>query len=187
MWHLIIHGVPWRIVLTLAAAACGIFTDINSERGTTTLAGYRDRIIRITFPGLTDDNDKDPVWIIIRNPALMPADELRSYADKISPGAVTAAANGTSDGMSAQLSGSDMDAAYRMFSRLIIAWRVYDATAIPEINEAGEVIGEQPLLPSPATPDTIARLPLEIINRLSEELGKAAPRTTPRTGTTRKS
>jgi hypothetical protein len=146
------------------------------------LAGYRDRIIRISFPGLTDDDNGDPVWVIIRNPSLMPADELRAYADKISPAAITAAVNGDGTVTADQVSGTDMEAAYRMFARLIIAWRVYDASAVPMINEAGDVVGEQPLLPSPAAPDLIAKLPLEIINRLSEELGKAAPRTTQRAG-----
>jgi hypothetical protein len=135
--------------------------------------GYKNRVIRIDFPDLSDEDD--PIFVIIRNPKLMPAAELSSYADKVSGDATTTA------------SSRDMDAAYAMFARLVVAWRVYDATAVPELDEAGNATGTEELLPLPATAKQIAKLPLEIIERLGQELGKVSPATSRERGTSTKS
>lgn len=146
--------------------------------------GYKNRIIRIDFPELAEDTG-DPIFILLRNPKLMPATELRSYAEKISPESAAAAGGDDPAAAVAAAAGDrDMDAAYRMFARMIVAWRVYDATAVPQVDAAGNITGDQPLLPLPATADLIAKLPLEIIERLGAELGKASPKTSQEPGTT---
>lgn len=141
------------------------------------MPGYKNRVIKIDFPDLSEPGD--PVYVIIRNPQLMPPAELRSYAAKFSPdlGNIASDDPAALAAAAAKVSDGDLDAAYGMFARMVLAWRVYDASAVPEINEAGDVTGDQPLLPLPATPELVSRLPLEIIERLGEELGKASPRT----------
>jgi hypothetical protein len=61
---------------------------------------------------------------------------------------------------------------YEIFAKLIIGWRVYDASVIDLDPTTGEVL-DQPPLPHPANAASVAKLPIAIINRITEEFGAA--------------
>jgi hypothetical protein len=113
--------------------------------------GYVDRFITIRFDHLTGDAVNDPVWVVIRNPRLVPPSVLTADPVALGP-----------DGMPVDQKAAEL-ATYAVLARLIKDWRVYDAS-VDGIS----------LLPMPASPDLIARLPLEIINRLGAEVSRAA-------------
>jgi hypothetical protein len=78
-----------------------------------------------------------------------------------------------------------MDRTFEFVARLIIGWRVPDPTAPLEVDGNGDLItsGEPaPLLPLPATPELVGKLPNEILTAIMEEAGKATPRVTPGSG-----
>jgi hypothetical protein len=131
-------------------------------------SGYANRVIKIDFPELSSDWDADPVWLIIKNPRLLPAREITAITDMA--GAYDA------DGKIADRALAEA-ATDKMIARLVIAARVYDATAVPEYDPlTGEVVSgaEQPLLPpAPWEPETAARLPLVIRMRVGEEFTTA--------------
>jgi hypothetical protein len=120
------------------------------------MAGYANRVVTLPFPELSDDQETDPIRVTIRNPRLMPPDELRMKGD-----------------IDENDEDAVMAATYEMMAKLIIGWRVYDASAPVELDETGEVTGDQPMLDMPATPEKVAKLPLEIINRIGAELKEA--------------
>lgn len=111
---------------------------------------------------MTDDPDNDPVWVAIRNPRLIPPHELTPDQDTV-----------VVDGEAAdpQAAARSM---HKTFAKLIIGWRVYDCTTPVELNEHGEDITEQVLLPSDRTPENVARLPMEIINAIADEVKEAS-------------
>lgn len=112
------------------------------------MAGYAKRTIMLDFPELSEEGDK--VHVIIRNPKLVPTQDLL----------VADVPNGP-DGTPDQL--AQLNAALGMLARLVIAWHVYDATSVED---------DQPPLPLPATAERMAKLPLEIQNRITEEIQK---------------
>jgi hypothetical protein len=130
------------------------------------LSGYAQQYLPLKFPHLS--NEGDEVYVIIRNPRIVPPDELR-------PKGVTVGSDGEV---------SDEDAAmtsmYIVFSRLIVGWHVYDAS-VPEsgteqvmLTDDGQMITpDQVLLSWPPTPDKVAALPIEIINAITEAIGEA--------------
>ena len=70
-------------------------------------------------------------------------------------------------------------AMYAVYASLIVNWRAYDASVPLEDEDT-----EQPLLASPATAELFARLPLEIQNRIADEVRERqnptkTPTTTP--------
>lgn len=112
------------------------------------MPGYDNRFKRIDFPELGSD-----VFVTIRNPKTMPPSMLR-------PEGVALDANGNPlDEVEAE------KAMYRVLATLVRDWNVYDASSDAD---------EQPLLPLPATADSVERLPLAIINRVATELADAA-------------
>lgn len=119
------------------------------------MPGYANRLKYIDFPELGDD-----IRVILRNPALMTADELAGDNVAIDP--VT--------GLPA-----DMDAAkrsmYGTIAKLVVGWTCYDATA-PMFDEDGQEI-DQPALPLPATAASVAKLPSAILTRLAESVKQA--------------
>jgi hypothetical protein len=130
--------------------------------------GYANRVVTISFPELSDDPE-DRIWVCMRNPRLVPIDEMRSGGDI----ALDA------DGKPAD-SGAAMGAGYKMLAKLIIGWHVYDATVMPVLDAAANDVSEQKLLPqAPVAPEVVAKLPLEILNRLTEELKVVNPQMTP--------
>ena len=117
---------------------------------------YANRVITLNFPELSEDPTNDPIRVTLRNPRLVPAPELRP---RDLPDDATEA--------------EQMTASFETTARLIVGWRVYDASAPIELDEDGNVVGEQPLLPMPATADLVAKLPLVILNRIGEEVKEA--------------
>jgi hypothetical protein len=129
--------------------------------------GYANRVVTISFPDLSDDPE-DRIWVCMRNPKLVPIDEMRREEVALDAGGLPV----DSDAAAA--------AGYRLLAKLIVGWHVYDATIAPVLNAAGEDVSEQRLLPqAPAAPETVAKLPMEILNRLSEELKGVNPQPTP--------
>lgn len=120
------------------------------------MAGYANRLITLTFDELSEDPENDPIRVTIRNPRLMPPDELRA-----------------SGGVDESDEDAVMAATYTMMAKMVVGWRVYDASAPFDIDENGELVGDQPLLDMPATPEKVAKLPLEIINRIGAEMKEA--------------
>jgi len=116
------------------------------------MAGYARRVIKLDFPDLAEADDD--IHIIIRNPKLVPPGELRRRDIKVGP-----------DGMPEDMEEAT-SAGYEVLAKLIIGWRVYDATSTED---------DQPRLGLPATAALVAKLPMEIINRLGVELSKVNP------------
>jgi hypothetical protein len=106
------------------------------------MAGYANRVITLDFPELTEP-DAEPIRVVMRNPKTMPAQELT--AD-------------TPDNATAE---QQFQAGLAILAKLVIGWHVYDATSLDD---------DQPPLGLPATPDSVAKLPMEIQNRMAAEL-----------------
>lgn len=122
--------------------------------------GYANRLISLTFDDLTDDPQNDPIWVSIRNPKLMPPGELQARQVPLGE-----------DGKPVD-NDAAMTSMYEVVAKMIVAWRVYDATVLEVNPETGEPL-DQPLLGLPATPERVAKLPMEIINRISEQMSAA--------------
>ncbi len=121
------------------------------------MAGYADRLLRIEFPDLTCDGDP-VVFIAVRNPRIVPMSVLQGDTEV----AVDPTTGMPTDPKAAEA------AMLSTMSVLIKDWLVFDG-----MDEADDPAP----LPLPATPDLVAKLPAEIITRLSKEIGEAvAPR-----------
>ncbi|MFI5831089.1 hypothetical protein ACIA6C_28210 [Streptomyces sp. NPDC051578] len=131
------------------------------------MAGYSTPYVLLQFPELGED-----VSVLIRNPQLLAPAE-------VTPKDVPLDERGQPlDQQEAQ------NAMYEVFARVIVAWKVYDGSAAaPELTEDADPVAlyeslnaspdAQPRL-GPITIDNIARMPLRIINRIGEELGRVA-------------
>lgn len=111
---------------------------------------------------LSDDPNNDKIWVAMYNPRLMPPNDLRVAHDvPVDPA-----------------TGRPVDVAeaerqmFLLFAKLIVGWRVYDASHIKVDPETGEV-ADQPLLPIPATGELVAKLPAVILTRITEEFMQA--------------
>lgn len=125
------------------------------------MSGYAKRVVRLTFEDLTEDPANDLVWVTIRNPKLVPSGELM-------PEQATPVVDGQpEDPVAANAS------MHKMFAKIIIGWRVYDASEVPVLDAAGEPVGEQTLLPQDFTPGNVAKLPMEILNAIGKEVSEA--------------
>jgi hypothetical protein len=146
------------------------------------LPGYRNRVITLTFPELAEEGDH--VEVVIRNPRLMAAEELRSAGGGDSPEdmkRLAAAREAIAAGQEVPdelVTDKDANRGYALVAKLVIGWHVYDATSAEE---------NMPLLPLPATAELVGRLPMEILTRVMEEVGKVTPRQTPADGTSKTS
>ncbi|MFE9844672.1 hypothetical protein [Streptomyces goshikiensis] len=132
------------------------------------MAGYSNPYVLLTFPELGDD-----VSVLMRNPQLLPPKE-------VTPKDVPLDDRGQPlDPQQAQ------EAMYEVFARVIVAWKVYDASQAPLLELGDDVdpvalfesLGDaqtpQPRL-GPITIENIARMPLKIINRVAEEITSVA-------------
>ena len=131
------------------------------------MSGYTNPYVLLQFPDLGDD-----VSVLMKNPQLLPPSEIQ-------PEDVPTDDNGQPiDQAAAQ------EAMYKVMARLIVAWKVYEAfnpdAALdidPEADPAALFeslgAGEQKRLGN-VTVENIARLPLAIINRIGEEVGRVA-------------
>lgn len=124
--------------------------------------GYLNRVIKLDFSDeWSTDPERDPIWLVIRNPKLVPPGELT--------GNVAMNPDGTPVDMQ-----QATDNMYEVVAKLVVAWRVYDATQVPEIDPVtGEDITVPELLPMPATAALCRKLPSAFITRVANEI-KAA-------------
>lgn len=125
------------------------------------MAGYANRIVTLNFPELSEDQDKDPIRVVLRNPNLEPPQAL------IPKGDIEIIDGRPVDPQAALLSGAEV------IAKLIIGWRVYDSTASITLNENLEPVGDQPLLPQQFTAENVAKLPGVIQNRIAELIQEA--------------
>ena len=147
--------------------------------------GYAKAVIKIDFPELSTDPKADPIWVVIKNPKLLPPKMLRpgreAQAAAVAIREAAEAAQGGEGGedgaaarVAAAVSPEDAETAESgtaaMAGRLVIAWRVYDPLSSPEVDRlTGETVEGtgQELLPSPsggggASAEQFAALPMEI-------------------------
>jgi hypothetical protein len=124
------------------------------------MPGYGNRVITIPFPELAESTD-DPIWVALRNPRMQPPSALR-------PREIPTDADGK------PLNQDDaMEAMYEIIAGLVIGWRVYDATEV-SIDQATGQPADQELLPHPATPALVKKLPMAISTRIMDEVKQAA-------------
>jgi len=121
--------------------------------------GYANRLVHVDFTEELAEAG-DSIWVTIRNPKLMTANELRPRNVAMLP-----------DGVTPVNMEDATEAMYETLSRMIVGWHVYDASDLA-LNEDGTP-GEQQLLAMPTTPELVAKLPAIIIKRLSEEMSNA--------------
>ncbi len=110
------------------------------------MPGYHNRTIRLDFPELSEDGDN--VHVILKNPKTVPLDELQPVDISLGP-----------DGQ--PLEEEARPAMYKVIAGLVKAWHVYDATSLDD---------DQPRLPLPATGDTVACLPWDIIKEILKRI-----------------
>jgi hypothetical protein len=110
---------------------------------------YANQHLLLEFPDLSEDND--PIWVKIRNPKIVPMDQL------VPAGNLAVGADGEVDMQEAKAAG------YGVVAGLIMDWHVYDATSDED---------DMPALPIPATADLVKLLPMEIQIRITEEIRK---------------
>jgi hypothetical protein len=123
------------------------------------MAGLKDRFITLEFPELTEDGDQ-LLFVTIRNPQLVPLDELVSD--------VATDTNGAPLNPKSALWES-----YERVANLAVDYRMYDSSS-------REV--DQPLLDLPATAEKVSKFPQVVQLRIAEEMNKGAngsPSTTP--------
>jgi hypothetical protein len=121
--------------------------------------GYANRLVHVDF---TEElaEPGDSIWVTIRNPKHLTAAELRPREVALMP-----------DGVTPVNMDDATNAMYETLSKLIVGWRVYDASDLT-LDANGQPM-PQPLLPTPATPEMVAKLPVSIVKRLSEEVTNA--------------
>jgi hypothetical protein len=131
------------------------------------MAGYTSPYVLLPFPDLGDD-----VSVLIRNPQLLPPSELTPEDVQLDE-----------RGQPVDPQAANM-AMYKVFARLIVAWKVYDASELitpVEVSEDADPVALFESLETTAQPrlgaisaENIARLPMRIINRIGAELGSVA-------------
>jgi hypothetical protein len=135
--------------------------------------GYRNPIITLRFPDLVDDGDN--CHVVIRNPQLIPGEK---YA------AMGMREDGEADDQK-------MHRMFGLIADLVVGWRVWDPTVPVKADESGNLIEDDEtaprLLPLPATPALVAKLPQEILTKLMEKMTSVFPQQTPADGTSKTS
>lgn len=122
------------------------------------MAGYADRIRLLKFPELTEAGETQ-VMVALRNPRRVPPTDL------VPPNVVLDDAGRPVDTVAANA------AANEVIARLVVAWHVFDATDF-RVGEDLEPL-DQTLLPLPATPELVAKLPVEIFRAINNEIMEA--------------
>lgn len=131
------------------------------------MSGYTNPYILVSFPDLGDD-----VSVLMKNPQLLPPAEM-------TPEDVALDANGQP--IDPQAANESM---YKVMAKLIVSWKVYeafspgDALDIDPDADPADVLaalgtGQQARL-GKITPENVGKLPLAIINRIGEEIGRVA-------------
>jgi hypothetical protein len=118
------------------------------------VADYADRLVVLTFPELSEDPVRDPLWVAIRNPMHVPPARPRAWEGGGEPRLRDAGVLDT-------------------VADLIVSWRLYDPTRFDVNPDTGEAT--QPLLPPPpVTADLVRRLPAPVVDRIMQEVREAA-------------
>jgi hypothetical protein len=118
--------------------------------------------MHLDFSNLSDDPENDKIWVALRNPRLMPPNELRPSKDVPVDEAT---------GRPTDMAVAEMEM-FAVFAKLIIGWRVYDASSMSVDPVTGEV-NDQGLLDSPATAELVAKLPSAILTEITEVFTQA--------------
>ena len=105
------------------------------------MPGYANRTIRYDFPELSEPGDQ--VYVVLRNRKTVPLEML------------TGPEGSDSEKIDPALFSREV------IARMVVDWHVYDAFGIGADQEA---------LPLPATPELVAKLPIEIRTTLSKAL-----------------
>ena len=147
--------------------------------------GYRNPVITLRFPELAEEGDN--VYVVIRNPKLVPISEMQalststgrlSDAEKARMAAARAAIEAGQD-PGDLLTEDDANRGFALVARLVIGWRVWDATVPVKLAEDGSLIEDEEtaprLLPLPATPELVGRVPSAILNKIMDEVNRANP------------
>jgi hypothetical protein len=106
------------------------------------MAGYANRVITLDFPELTEVG-AEAVRVVMRNPKTVPSQELMPDVPD----------NATAE--------ETFQGGLAILARLVVGWHVYDATSLDD---------DQPPLPLPATAGLVAKLPMQIQNRMAAEI-----------------
>jgi len=129
------------------------------------MAGYTNPYVLLEFPELGDD-----VSVLMKNPQLIAPSKLQARDVPLDE-------NGQPlDPREAQ------EASYEVMERLIVAWKVYEAFSDdveidPEADPAElfqQLAAGEPKRLGKVTTENISRLPLAILNRIGEEVGRVA-------------
>lgn len=124
------------------------------------MAGYANRVVRIAFPDLTEA-DTDELFVVIRNPKTMTVDELTPQDVALDP----ATGQPVDTDLAAQRS-------REIIARLVVAWRMYDASDFSVDPDTG-IPTEQAPLPLPATAELVRRLPMAAIQAINDKISEA--------------
>lgn len=131
------------------------------------MSGYTNPYVLLQFPELGED-----VSVLLKNPQLLPPSE-------ITPEDVPTDDSGRP--LDPKAANEEM---YKVMARVIVAWKVYEAfdpDTVLDIDPDADPItlfeslgaGEQTRLGN-VTAENVGRLPLAIINRIGEEIGRVA-------------
>jgi hypothetical protein len=161
----VVLGVACGVYLRILAVAWADFLNLRSPipvqpKGTDPMAGYLNRFIDLGFPDLggVDENNRAIVWVKMRNPRLIAGDDL------IGDSAKTVRLDPETGKPIEVSAGREM---FGTFAKLILAGNVWDATSLDD---------DPPLLPMPPSAADVGKMPIEILNRLGEELSKRNPK-----------
>lgn len=110
--------------------------------------GYANPVKKLDFPELAAEGDS--IWVVIKNPLILPPSFLTGAVEDVEV---------DGDGKPVNVSAAKaMEKGRQTAAKLIIAWRVYDASVFPRIDpQTGEVVpGTEPLLlPGPPAGDGV--------------------------------
>ncbi|MGW5477712.1 hypothetical protein [Streptomyces sp. NPDC004008] len=129
------------------------------------MSGYNNPYVLLQFPELGDD-----VSVLMKNPQLLPPDAL-------TPEDVAMDADGKPvDNQAAN------EAGYKMMAGIIVAWKVYEAfntsdalNVDPDADPAAlyeSLSAGTPTRLGKVTPENVGRLPMVILKRIMEEIGR---------------
>jgi hypothetical protein len=122
------------------------------------MPGFANRVKTLIFPELTEDGERT-LFVALRNPKTMPMEALVPQDIPRGPdGAVL-------DPAAAETRSREIVA------KLVIGWRMYDATDF-SIDDEGNPV-DQALLPLPATPESVAKLPMVVIQQINTAIVEA--------------
>lgn len=113
------------------------------------MAGYANRLITLKFEDLSEPDDL--VHVVMRNPKTLPAGEL------LSKEALSLAETSKDEGAGTL---ANLETMYPVLAKLVVGWHVYDGTVDTE---------DMPLLDLPATAESVAKLPFEILQAMVEK------------------